>query len=92
MQSSTKFGKHTLDGGLTGSSMECSLRPLPWGRSEDWLHQGDALPGALRYPVFNTTGGRTGAATGLTGSVRLFQKDLSSTAGNRLVSPLNCKP
>ena len=41
--------------------------------------------------LFNTTGGTTGAANGLTESLRLFQKGVSSTAGNRLVSPLNCK-
>ena len=51
MQSWTKLGKRTLNGRLTGGSMECSLRPLPWGRREDWLHQGHPLPGALRYPV-----------------------------------------
>ncbi len=51
VQSWTKLGKRTLNGRLTGGSMKCSLRPLPWGWREDWLHQGHPLYGALRYPV-----------------------------------------
>lgn len=38
--------------------------------------------------VCSTTGGTSGLGVG----TRLFRRDLSSTAGKRLVSPLNCKP